>query len=53
VNVSRDRRLARLKQDYAWRGTSADEQLAILTAREVDETPEVEKSRILADYLIE
>jgi histidinol-phosphate phosphatase family protein len=53
VHVARDTRLARLKQDYAWRGTSAEELLATLTAREVDETPEVEKSRITADFLVE
>jgi histidinol-phosphate phosphatase family protein len=53
VHVARDTRLARLKQDYAWRGTSAEEQLATLAAREVDETPEVEKSRLLADFVVE
>jgi histidinol-phosphate phosphatase family protein len=53
VHAGRDARLARLKQDYAWRGTSAEEQLATLTAREVDEIPDVEKSRILADFVVE
>lgn len=53
VGVARDTREARLKQDYAWRGMPAEEQFAILTARELDETPIVEQSRILADFVVE
>lgn len=53
VHVTHDMRLARLKQDYAWRGTPADEQLATSAARELDETPVVEKSKILADFVVE
>jgi histidinol-phosphate phosphatase family protein len=53
VDVSRDMRKTRLKQDYAWRGTPADEQLATLAARELDETPIVEQSRALADFVVQ
>lgn len=53
VHVSCDTRVTRLRQDYTWRGTSAEEQLATLTARELDETPDVEKSRTFADFIVE
>jgi histidinol-phosphate phosphatase family protein len=53
VHVTSDTRLARLKQDYTWRGISAEEQIATLTARELDEIPDVEKSSILADFVVE
>lgn len=53
VNVDSDTRKTRLKQDYAWRGTPAEEQLASLSSRELDEIPFVEKSRILADFVVE
>lgn len=42
----------RLSQDYDWRGTPAEQQTATLAARELDETPIVEQSRLLADYII-
>jgi histidinol-phosphate phosphatase family protein len=53
VDVAPDRREARLKQDYAWRGTSADEQFETLVARRLDETPIVEQSRTLADFVVD
>jgi histidinol-phosphate phosphatase family protein len=53
VDVARDNREMRLKKDYTWRGTSAKEQLALMTARDIDETPEVEQSRISAHFVIE
>lgn len=53
VDVARDTRENRLKQEYAWRGVSAAEQVATLASREVDETPVVEESRSLADVVID
>jgi histidinol-phosphate phosphatase family protein len=53
VDIARDKREARLIQDYAWRATITEEQIMTLTARELDETPIVEQSRNLADYVIE
>jgi histidinol-phosphate phosphatase family protein len=53
VDVARDTRQDRLKQDYAWRGTPDEEQLATLAVRELDETPIVEQSRRLADFIVE
>ncbi len=52
VDIPRDRRLARLKRDYAWRGTPAEEQLATLASRELDETPIIERSQVLADFVV-
>lgn len=42
----------RLNQDYVWRGTPAEQKAATLAARELDETPIIEQSRIVADYVI-
>lgn len=53
IDVARDTREKRLRQDYAWRGFSVEEQLAMLAQRELDETPIVEKSRINADFVVE
>lgn len=53
VDLAHDTREARLKQDYAWRGTTAVEQLETMTMRELDETPIIEQSRILADFIVE
>ncbi len=53
INVARDTREKRLKQDYTWRGTSAEEQLETLAQRELDETPIVEQSRTIADFVVE
>lgn len=53
VDVARDMRDTRLNRDYAWRGTPADEQFATLAARDLDETPIVEKSRRVADFVVE
>jgi uridine kinase len=52
VDVARDTRVERLKQDYAWRGTPVEEQFAILAARELGETPIVEQSRLHADFVV-
>jgi histidinol-phosphate phosphatase family protein len=52
VDVKRDIREARLRQDYAWRGTIAEEQLATLSAREFDETPIVEQTRARANFVV-
>jgi histidinol-phosphate phosphatase family protein len=53
VDVERNTREARLKQDYAWRGMSPEARLATLSSREIDETPIVEQSRLLADFIVE
>jgi uridine kinase len=53
IDVAHDTREKRLKQDYAWRGTSTEEQIATLAQRELDETPIVEQSRRIADFLVE
>ena len=53
IDVPHDTREERLKQDYAWRGTSAEEQLETLARRELDETPVVEQSRMIADFVVE
>ena len=53
VDVTRDIRNARLEQDYAWRGTPAEERLAMLSKRELDETPLIVQSRSRADFVVE
>lgn len=53
LDVAHDTREKRLKQDYAWRGTSAEEQLKTLAQRQLDETPIVEQSRTIADFVVE
>lgn len=53
IDVAHDTREKRLKQDYAWRATPAEEQLATLAQRELDETPIVEQSRMVADFVVE
>jgi len=53
IDVANDAREKRLKQDYAWRGTSNEEQLKTLARRELDETPIVEQSRMIADFIVE
>jgi histidinol-phosphate phosphatase family protein len=53
VDAMPEDRQVRVKRDYAWRGTPSDELLATLTAREVDEIPIVERSRNLADFVVE
>jgi len=53
IDVAHDRRQQRLKQDYVWRDTPAEEQLATLAQRELDETPIVEQSRMIADFVVE
>jgi histidinol-phosphate phosphatase family protein len=52
MEISRDIRNERLNQDYGWRGTSAAQQVATLAARELDEIPIIEQSRIVADFII-
>ena len=52
VDAMPEDRQERLKKDYAWRGTQSDDLLATLTARELDETPIVERSRNLADFVV-
>jgi histidinol-phosphate phosphatase family protein len=53
VDVAPTTRQARLDKDYAWRGTSSSEQAATRAAREFDETPVVEPSRMLSDFVVE
>jgi hypothetical protein len=53
IDVAHNTREKRLKQDYAWRSTSAEEQLKTLAQRELDETPTIEKSRMIADFIVE
>lgn len=53
IDVAHDTRCKRLKQDYAWRGTPAEDQLSTLAQRELDETPIVEQSRMVADFVVE
>jgi hypothetical protein len=52
-DVMHDMRQIRLNQDYAWRGMLTEEQFATLASREIDEVPIVERSRMLADFVIE
>lgn len=53
INVSHDTREKRLKQDYAWRGTSAEAQLETLAQRALDEIPIVEQTGTIADFIVE
>jgi histidinol-phosphate phosphatase family protein len=53
IDVAHDTREKRLKQDYAWRCTSAEEQLETMAQRELDETPFIEQSRMIADFVVE
>jgi histidinol-phosphate phosphatase family protein len=53
IDVDHETREKRLKKDYAWRGTSAEEQLETLAQRELDETPIVEQARMVADFVVE
>jgi histidinol-phosphate phosphatase family protein len=53
VDVARDTREMRLKQDYAWRGMLSEEQFAILASRQLDEVLTVEQSRMVADFIVE
>jgi histidinol-phosphate phosphatase family protein len=53
VDVASDTRQTRLTKDYDWRGVSRDEQRLTLLTREFDETPIIEQSRILADFVVE
>jgi histidinol-phosphate phosphatase family protein len=52
INVAQDTREKRLKQDYAWQRTSAEEQLETMAQRELDETPIVEQSQMIADFVV-
>lgn len=53
IGVAQDTREKRLRQDYAWRGFSVEEQFALLAQRELDETPIFEQSRINAHFVVE
>jgi histidinol-phosphate phosphatase family protein len=53
LDVDPKLRASRLNQDYTWRGTSAEVQLATLAARNLDETPPVEHSRGIADFIVQ
>lgn len=53
IDVTSDVRGARLKQDYAWRGTPVDEHLATLSTCELDEPQIIERSKIVADFVVE
>lgn len=53
IDIPRELRSERLTQDYGWRGVSTAQQAATFAARELDETPIVEQSRLLADFVIE
>jgi histidinol-phosphate phosphatase family protein len=52
VDVARDTREMRLKQDYAWRGMLSEEQFAILASRQLDGVLTVEQSRMVADFIV-
>lgn len=52
VDIEREKREARIKKDYAWRGTSTEELTVTLAARDIDEAPIIEQSLLLADYII-
>lgn len=52
VDVARDLREGRLKRDYTWRGMPCEEHLATMTSREFDETPIVEYTRNIADFIV-
>jgi histidinol-phosphate phosphatase family protein len=52
VDVERNVREKRLKQDHAWLGNATEEQIASIVRRELDETSLVEESRIIADFIV-
>lgn len=52
MDITSAKRLNRLKEDYQLRGTPYDEFVSIMSAREIDETPIVEKSRLQANFVI-
>jgi histidinol-phosphate phosphatase family protein len=53
MDVTSATRHARLRQDYAWRGVSVEEQSHVLAARDIDETPIVEQSKVRAKWVVE
>jgi histidinol-phosphate phosphatase family protein len=53
VDVARDEREMRLNQWHAWQSASIDQQLSIMASRELDETPIVEQSRTVADFVVQ
>jgi histidinol-phosphate phosphatase family protein len=52
VDVAPQARADRMAKDYTWRGETAVEYAAELSAREHDEVPAAEKSRALADFTV-
>jgi histidinol-phosphate phosphatase family protein len=52
VDVAPATRETRLKEEYAWRDVSAEEQSFILAKRQIDETPIVEQSKVKADWIV-
>jgi histidinol-phosphate phosphatase family protein len=53
MDIPSEIRNERLNQDYGWRDMPVEQQAATLASRELDETPIVERSRLLADFIIE
>ncbi len=53
VQTTAASRTARLSEDYASRGQVAEQYQTVLAMRELDETPLVEQSRSLADFVLE
>lgn len=52
VQVEDNMREARLKKEYAWRSTSAEEYAVTQALRKVDEIPLVQESRARADHVL-
>ncbi|MDE1892476.1 MAG: HAD-IIIA family hydrolase [Betaproteobacteria bacterium] len=53
VQITPAIRTERLSNDYALRGQTIEQHASMLAMRELDETPNVEQSRSLADFIIE
>ena len=53
VHIAPETRNQRLSNDYAWRGQSSEQHASVLAMRELDETPVVEQSRRIADFVVE
>jgi len=51
VEVSSEIRKERLNKDYTWRNLKEKELQNILTSRDIDEVPLIEKSKINANFI--
>ena len=53
IDIADETRNKRLKQDYSWRGTQLEELNLTMALRTLDETPIIQQSRLLADFIID